>query len=191
VFARKRVSWYVGPRQSLAGWTNELAEELADGTMMLFSLGDDHRLKTPKWDLKMLAAVQKMGGGWVHGSDGVTHQETPPGWVTSELPSAFGVTSGIVAALGWMMLPGCAHMLVDAAVRDLALAAGRLAWLPEVKIPHLHYSAGLSPYDATYADGRASTAADDAVYRAWLGDPPGTGQIAADADTVRRALERA
>ena len=121
-----------------------------------------------------------MGGGWAYGDDGLQHEN---------LPTAFLVTSRIVAALGWMLgSPGCQHMFVDAAARDLADATGRRAYLPDVSVRHLHHTAGLSPKDPTYATGEASWHADEAAYRTWLGHPEGTGPIQADADTVRKSL---
>lgn len=181
-FARHRVCWHTGPRDSLAGWTNRVAEVHGGGYEALITLGDDHRPVTPAWDRKWLDAARAMGGGWAYGDDGVEHQETPPGWVTSQLPSAFLVTTRIAAALGWVMLPGCQHMFVDAAVRDLGLAAGRLAWLGEVSVRHDHYTTGRSRHDATYEHGQASWAADEAAYRTWLAGP-----IHKDAETVREA----
>jgi len=172
-FSRQRVSWYVGPRRSLTGWTNRIARQLAPGTRMLFSLGDDHRPQTQGWDRKLLEAAEAMGGGWAYGDDGLQHEN---------LPTAFGVSSRIVEALGWMLLESCAHMFVDAAARDLAEKCGRRAYLPQVKISHLHYTSGLSPLDQVYIDGYASWAADEAAYRAWLAGP-----IRDDAEKVRAA----
>ena len=104
-----------------------------------------------------------MGGGWAYGDDGLQHEN---------LPTAFLVTGRIVKAVGWMLgPPGCAHMFVDAAARDLAEASGRRAYCPEVKVKHLHYTSGLSPFDQTYADGYASWTPDEAAYRAWLEGP--------------------
>ena len=192
VFTRPLVTWVRGPRMGLAGWTNAVAATACREHEALITLGDDHRPLTPAWDREMLAAARGMGGGWVYGDDSVTHGITPAGWVTSQLPSAFLVTSRIVAALGWMLgPPGCQHMFVDAAARDLALAAStperpRLAYLPAVKVRHDHYTTGRNPRDATYDHGYASWAPDEAAYRAWLGTPEGTGPIRADADTVRK-----
>jgi hypothetical protein len=192
-FTRFPVTWHTGPRQHLAGWTNQLAAVYAPQREALISLGDDHMPVTPAWDRELLDAARAMGGGWVYGDDGVPHQDVPAGWVTSRLPTAFLVSSKIAAGLGWMLgPPGCDHMFVDAAARDLALAASdppamRLAYLPRVKVLHDHWTTGRSGRDQTYDGGQACWPADEATYRAWLGDPPGSGPIAEDADTVRRA----
>lgn len=189
-FTRFPVSWYAGPRQQLAGWTNQVAVKQAGRFEALITLGDDHRPQTPAWDRELLDAVRKMGGGWAYGDDGAPHQVTPPGWVTSRLPTAFLVSSRIVAALGWMLgPPGCQHMFVDAAARDLALAAStpeapRLAYLPHVKIRHDHWTTGRSAHDQTYAAGQACWPADQAVFDAWSAGP-----INEDAETVRRACD--
>ena len=180
-FARHKVSWRVGPRAGLTEWTNRVAGRVCGDYEALISLGDDHRPVTPAWDRKLLDHVRAMGGGWAYGDDGLQHEN---------LPTAFLVTSKIVAALGWMLLPGCKHMCVDAAARDLAAQCGRLRYDPDVSVKHLHYTSGLSPLDQTYVDGYASWTPDHAAYRAWLGTPEGTGPIAADADTVRRTCEQ-
>lgn len=184
------VSWQAGPRQHLAGWTNQVAVRLAGQFEALISLGDDHRPETPGWDRELLDAVRRMGGGWAYGDDGVPHQSAPPGWVTSRLPTAFLVSSRIVAGLGWMLgPPGCEHMFVDAAARDLALAAStaerpRLAYLPDVKVRHDHWTTGRSPHDQTYASGQACWPGDQAVFDAWSAGP-----ITVDAETVRRTCD--
>jgi len=189
-FARHLVSWQVGPRQHLAGWTNQVALLAAGRFEALISLGDDHRPETPAWDRELLDAARRMGGGWAYGDDGVPHQVTPAGWVTSRLPTAFLVSARIVSALGWMLgPPGCAHMFVDAAARDLALAAStrekpRLAYLPHVKVRHDHWTTGRSSHDQTYAAGQACWPSDQAVFDAWSAGP-----INDDAETVRRACE--
>lgn len=180
LFTRGHVYIRVGPRQSLAGWTNMIAAEYAPLYEALITLGDDHRPVTRAWDRKLLDAARAMGGGWAYGDDGLQHEN---------LPTAFLVSSPVVQAVGWMLLDGCRHMFVDAAARDLAGLLHRRAYLPDVHVKHLHYTSGLSPLDQTYIDGYASWAADEAVYRAWAGDPPGTGKgITADAGKVRAAL---
>lgn len=195
-FTRHRVSWYVGPRQGLVGWTNQVAAEVAPRYEALISLGDDHRPGSPAWDRKLLAVARRMGGGWVYGDDGVPHQSTPDGWVTSRLPTAFLVTAPIVRALGWMLYPDCRHMFVDAIARDLGLAAGtpgrpRLAYEPHVKVWHQHWTTGLAVNDQTYEDGQASWGLDEQVYRGWLAGEPGQRLIDKDAETVRRACGQA
>lgn len=172
-FTRHAVSWYVGPRQSLTAWTNQVALALAPRFEALVSMGDDHRPVTKAWDRKLLDAIRGMGGGWAYGDDGLQHEN---------LPTAFMVSAPIVRALRWMLLPGCAHMFVDAAARDLGRAADRLAYLPHVSIRHLHYTSGLSPHDQTYADAYESWDDDEATYRSWLGGP-----IEDHADTVKEA----
>jgi hypothetical protein len=179
-FTRHPVAWVTGSRRGLVDWTNLVARTACREHEALITLGDDHRPETPAWDREWLATARMMGGGWVYGDDGLQHEN---------LPTAFLVSSQIVAALGWMLLKSCRHMFVDAAARDLAGACGRLAYLPDTSVRHLHYTSGLSPHDATYTAGYASWAADEAAYRAWLGHPEGTGPIRDDADTVRNACQ--
>lgn len=180
-FARHPVTWHAGPRNTLTGWTNAAAATLiGQGTQAIISLGDDHRPVTAGWDRKLLEAARAMGGGWAYGDDGLQHEN---------LPTAFLVTANVAAALGWVLLPACRHMFVDAAARDLAEACGRRAYLPDVHVRHLHYTSGLSGYDQTYAGGYASWPDDEAAYRAWLADDKEDGEgLAAAVKTVREAL---
>jgi hypothetical protein len=169
------IYWLKGPRKSLAAWTNTVAREYAGLYQGLMSLGDDHVPENPPgFDRKLLDAAQSGGGGFAYGDDGLQHENLPTAWM---------VTTNIVKALGWMCLPGTEHMFLDAAVRDLAEAAGCRRYLPHVSVRHLHHSARLSPVDQTYRDGEASWAADEKVYRAWLEQG-----LAGDAATVEAAI---
>lgn len=179
-FTRGRVTWHVGPRMGLTGWTNRLAIEAgyAGEYEALITLGDDHRPLTPAWDRKLLDATRAMGGGWAYGDDGQQHEN---------LPTAFLVTSRIVTALGWMLLPSCQHMYVDAAARDLARECGRLAYLDTVQVLHRHFTTGLSAHDDTYAAGYASWDADKEAYEAWIADKD--RGLPADVQAVMEALD--
>jgi hypothetical protein len=168
------ITWHTGRRQGLVEWTNRVAGKYDYRYEALISLGDDHRPVTPGWDRELLAAARMMGGGWAYGDDGLQHEN---------LPTAFLVSSRIVQALGWMLLPTCRHMFVDAAARDLAETVHRRRYLPDVHIKHLHHTSGLSVRDQTYDDAYASWDADRAAYEAWL-----AGGMHDDAETVREAL---
>lgn len=167
--------YVVGARQTLSGWTNMLARSAVShwtpAPRYMASLGDDHRPRTPDWDLKLIEAIEQFGhpGGFAYGNDLLAGQSLPTAWV---------VSAGIVRALGWMMLPTCGHMFVDAAVLALGQAMGRIVYLPEVVIEHLHPDAGKAHRDESYieSNGPEQCAADWNAFNVWH-----TQQLPADA----------
>ena len=173
--AGERLMLIRGPRMTCPAWTNKVAGFMGDQYRALASLGDDHVPLTPGWDTLMLDAIAGMGGtGIAYGDDGLQHEN---------LPTAPVISSDIPAVLGWMMLPACWHLFCDNVWLDLGRAAGCLRYLPQVAIRHLHYTSGLSPLDATYAEAAPSWAPDEAAYHAWRRD-----EMAADVEKIRKLL---
>lgn len=170
--------YVVGPRQSLCWWTNTLASGVLAANLepvprYLASLGDDHRPRTPGWDRKLIEAIEALPGpGFAYGNDLLQGKAMPTAWVAS---------AEVVRALGWMMLPTCAHMYVDAAVLALGEACGRIAYRPDVIVEHLHPLAGKAEWDASYRESNADDryVADRTAFEAWR-----AGQLATDAATV-------
>lgn len=158
------VNMRYGPRVSLSAWTNFLAAEALqapDPPLYLASLGDDHRPRTPGWDRRLTEAIEGVGGsGIAYGNDLYQGQNLPTAWLMS---------ADIVVSLGWMMLPDCAHMYVDAAILELGRALGRIVYRPDVVIEHLHPHAGKAEWDASYRDSntKARYEADGAAFEAW------------------------
>jgi hypothetical protein len=165
-----------GPRRSLSAWTNDLTAEALNGPnppKYLASLGDDHRPRTYGWDRRLIEAIERLPGpGFAYGRDLLQDQNLPTAWVAS---------AEAVRALGWMMLPACAHMCVDSAILGLGEAAGRIAYRPDVIVEHLHPLAGKANWDASYRESNADEryAADRAAFKAWRDE-----QFAADAATL-------
>jgi hypothetical protein len=178
-----RVLWFRGPRRSLAGWTNWVAgHPRACRYRYLASFGDDHVPQTPGWDERLTAAIEAIGGtGIAYGDDRHQHEN---------LPTAPVISADIVRVLGWLILPGVRSKFCDNAWRDLADLAGCRAYCGDVIIEHVHPDAGKAGWDATYGDGHASWAADEAVYLNWVADP-GDGDPSprdADVNAVRNAM---
>jgi len=169
---------YRGERRSLSAWTNHLAEQALAGDhppRYLASMGDDHRPRTPDWDLELIAAIDSLGAspGFAYGNDLFQGANLCTAWV---------VSARIVTALGWMMLPACEHMFVDNATLALGRAAGAIAYRPGVIIEHLHPVAGKADWDDTYraTNNQARYNGDEAAYNTWVRD-----HLAADVATVR------
>ncbi len=165
-----------GPRKGLCARTNEVALGRAGEFPFLASLGDDHVPRTPGWDEALVRAITGMGGtGFAWPWDG-----------TSEtVPEACVMSSGIVAALGWMCLPGLEHWYGDNVWADLGKGAGCIAHLRAVAVDHVHPRARKAAGDATYAGNGKSLEADRAAYCAWR-----ASGMAADVATVLALRER-
>lgn len=163
---------WTGERRSLSGWTNHVTRQLLDERWRWFngsprylaSFGDDHRPRTANWDLQLIDAIEQLDGpGIAYGNDLFQGAALPTAWV---------VSADVVRAVGWMMLPTCQHMYVDAAALALGQAAERIAYVPSVIIEHLHPLAGKSDWDTSYRESNAGAryAADEAAFRAWRQD---------------------
>jgi hypothetical protein len=159
----------IGQRRSLSAWTNEGARYVLGGGLgerlprYLASLGDDHRPRRG-WDLKLIEAIEALDGpGFAYGNDLYQGQRLPTAWV---------VSSEVVKAVGWMMLPACQHMYVDQAVLHLGLSSNRITYRPDVIVEHLHPYAGKADMDASYRESNtpARFDADRLAFEAWYRD---------------------
>jgi hypothetical protein len=151
------VGTFRGLRKSLSAWTNVLAAtalEDPNPPRYLASLGDDHLPRTLGWDRILIERIQNnmLGPGFAYGNDLLQGGSLPTAWV---------VSAEVVRALGWMMLPTCRHMYVDAAVRELGLLADRLWYEPEVIIEHVHPMTGKTGWDPSYRESNAPERYDE------------------------------
>lgn len=139
-------------------------------------VGDDHRFRTTGWDAAITAANEALGGGIVYGNDLLRGEE---------LPSQVFIDARIVRALGWMALPGAHHLFLDDTWRELGHAIGRLTYLPDVHIEHMHPTAGKAEWDENYARVNAGSMYehDAEFFHEWMHNG-----IARDAERVTEAL---
>lgn len=140
-------------------------------------VGDDHRFRTRDWDQDIIEANAEMGGGFIYGNDLLKGES---------LPSQVFIDARIVRALGWMALPGAHHLFLDDTWRELGHAMGRLRYLPDVVIEHMHPTAGKAAWDANYERVNAGTMYDHdaAIYHRWM-----SRDIITDAEKALKALE--
>lgn len=150
----------IGPRLRLGGTLNEAGLANAGQYFALGFMGDDHRPRTQGWDQKLIWALQELGSGIAYGNDLI---QGPA------LPTAVGMTSDIVATLGYMVPAGLVHLYIDSAWKALGEAMGRFTYLPDVIIEHLHPIAGKALSDAGYEEVNAPAlyVTDGAVYQNW------------------------
>lgn len=103
--------------------------------------GDDHLPRTHGWDAAYLTALRKMGAGIVYGDDLLQHEF---------VPTQCAMSADIIRRLGWMAHPSLRHMYVDTLWRDMARPVGKLQYLPDVVIEHLHYLNNKAAMDPGY-----------------------------------------
>lgn len=165
------VDLVVGPRLRLGGTLNKVALEQAANYRAVGFLGDDHRPRTKNWDLRFMSVLDQMGTGMVYADDLFQRQN---------LPTAIAMTSDIVCSLGYMVPGGLVHLYADDAWAALGRSIGRLRYLPDVVIEHLHPSAGKAEMDASYEEtnSQAQFDADRHRFEDWK-------RFSMDADVAR------
>jgi hypothetical protein len=143
---------YVGPRLRLGGTLNGVSAMFADSYDAVSFMGDDHRPRSAGWALRFLAELDRLGTGMVYGDDLIQGEN---------LPTAIAMTSDIISVLGYMVPGGLVHLEIDTAWLLLGRAIGRITYLPDVIIEHMHPLVGKAPDDAGYQEAN-----DPAQYKA-------------------------
>lgn len=164
VASTRAASLVVGPRLRLGGTLNHLAVAHARSHRAIGFMGDDHRPRTVGWDQRLVDELGALGAvGLVYGNDLIQGER---------LPTAVAMTSSIVTTLGYMAPPGMVHMYLDNFWLALGRELGRIRYLPDVVIQHLHPVAGTAAWDTGYAEVNTPEryAADRAVFERWLAE---------------------
>jgi hypothetical protein len=153
-----RVRFTFGKRRRLVGTLNAQAVKAAKSYRFLAFMGDDHRPRPADrpWDERFRECLSG-GPGIVYGND-LLQGET--------MPTAVAMTSDIVTTLGYMAPPAFVHLCVDLVWKDWGTGMGRITYLGDVIIEHLHPANGKAPMDAGYAEVNSSeqVTADSATY---------------------------
>jgi len=102
-------------------------------------MGDDHLPRTRGWDERFLEALKIPG--FVYGND--KFQE-------SKIPTQVAMTSDIPRTLGFMTLPQLSHLYADNWWLAVGEALGRITYLDDVVIEHMHPAAGKASNDKGY-----------------------------------------
>lgn len=123
-------------------------------------MGDDHRPRTYGWDSTYLRNLRELGYGYVYGNDLLMGER---------IPTQVAISSSIVRALGFFGPPGFTHLNVDVTWKDMGEALGKLRYLPEVIIEHMHPAANKAENDPGYrwANSAEMVARDSAEYERW------------------------
>lgn len=127
-------------------------------------MGDDHRPRTPHWDLRIQEAMRDMGGtGVIYGNDLLQGEN---------LATAVAISSDIIREMGYMVPPGAVHLYLDNFWMHIGLGMGRLKYLPQVVIEHVHPVAGKAEWDDRYREVNAGSMyqEDFEVFEKWKAD---------------------
>jgi len=128
--------------KTMVGALNAAAAHYLDGWPLAVAfMGDDHRPRTRGWDRWYLDALREMGTGFVYGNDLLQGER---------LCTQVAMTANIPRALGHMAPSTLTHLFVDNYWRDLGTAVGRLRYLNDVHVEHVHPFAGKGLMDDGY-----------------------------------------
>jgi hypothetical protein len=138
---------------------NMAALDSWDRYRCLAFMGDDHLPRTPLWDVIYVRTLLEdlAGVGVVYGDD-LIHG--------AAIPTQVAMTANIPRTLGYFCPPGFRHLFLDNVWKLWGEGIGRLKYLPEVVIEHLHPIAGKAPRDAGYERVNADVV-HDADREAW------------------------
>ena len=154
----------VTPRKRLGPTLNEYAVRNAPLYDVLGFMGDDHRPHTHGWDRRFSVAIAQAGGvGLAYGNDLIQG---------ANLPTAVWMSSCIVETLGYMVPPGMTHLYLDDFWKALGMRLGKLAYLSDVVIEHMHPIAAKASWDDTYRECNSGEMYenDGKVFQAYLSE---------------------
>jgi len=132
--------------RGMAAPLNAIAKKYANSNYEFFSfIGDDHRFRTPDWDVKLMTAIgNKPGIGY--GNDLLQGKR---------LPTAVVMSASIVRALEGMVPPNMRHLYLDNFWKQIGEDLKNLVYLDDVIIEHLHPVANKAEWDEGYREVNA------------------------------------
>jgi len=136
------VIYEINPNMKLVPKLNTIALKYCSEYKYIGFMGDDHWIKTPSWDQKILRKIHGIDYGMVYGNDLLQGEA---------LPTAIVMDSRIIKKLGYMCPPSLEHLYIDNFWLDLGKSLKTIKYCPEVIIEHMHFSAGKSDIDDMYA----------------------------------------
>lgn len=160
-------------RKRLGPTLNDYAVQNAVSYDVIGFMGDDHRPRTHHWDQRLAGAIARTGGvGVSYGNDLIQG---------ANLPTAVWMSSCIVETLGYMVPPGMVHLYLDDFWKALGQRIGRLTYVHDVVIEHMHPIAGKASWDERYAEvnSGAMYENDGKVFQTYLAQT-----LQADADKI-------
>ena len=89
-----------------------------------------------------------------------------------KLPTAAVLSANIIKVMGYIMPPELTHLRIDVAWRKLGVSIGKLFYMPEIIIEHLHPSANKAEWDEGYVrvNSEEMKLHDNKNYNTWVSD---------------------
>ena len=140
-------------------WINHLAVPRASEYRFIGHFGDDQMPRTKGWDLRVMESLSE--NLFCFGDD------LYPGRPTGSLCCHIFADSAVIRELGYFGPPSIKHMYVD----PVWLAWGEatsIEFLDSVILEHMHYSAGKSRVDETYAASYRETQHDLEAFNEYM-----------------------
>lgn len=176
-----RVRFTFGKRRRLCGTLNQQAIKAAKTHQFLAFMGDDHRPRPAgrPWDARIRECLSG-GPGIIYGNDLLQGEE---------MPTAVAMTSDIVTTLGYFSPPCLTHLCLDLCWLEWGRGTGRITYLPDMVIEHLHPAAGKADLDAGYEECNSpeQVSADAEAYY----DYRDNGGLDTDLGKLRKLIEEA
>jgi hypothetical protein len=173
-----RIRFTFGKRRRLVGTLNQQAVKAAKDYRYLAFLGDDHRPRPAvmAWDARIRECLSG-GPGIVYGNDLLQGEQ---------MATAVAMTSDIVTTLNYMAPSVMVHLCVDLVWLDWGRGMGRITYLPDMVIEHLHPAAQKAQMDAgdEEANSPEQVSADSAAYF----DYRDNGGLEADLEKLRKLV---
>lgn len=146
---------HVNGSRDLAEMMNRFVKTFPDAPFYGF-LADDCVPRTKGWD----KALVKAAGDW-----GISY---PNDLFAGEKLCTFPCCGGrLIRELGWWGLPGLKRLYIDDALMFIGQVIGKLTYLEDVVLEHMHFGNRKAPMDDTYR--KDSHAEDERVFTTWRG----------------------
>lgn len=176
-----RVRFVFWARKRLVGTLNQAAVKNAGDYRFLAFLGDDHRPRpaaTP-WDERIRICLSG-GPGIVYGNDLLQGEK---------MATAVAMTSDIVTTLDFMVPDCLVHLCADLVWVEWGRGMGRITYLDDMIIEHMHPAASKAQMDAVYEECNSpeQVSSDAAAYY----DYRDNGGLEADLVKLRKLAEEA
>lgn len=135
------VSWIRVASRGMNTALNFCAMKYVNREDVIGFMGDDHRPRTHAWDAMLAAPITRDGMLITYGNDLVQGPN---------LPTAVAMDARVVATLGHMAPPALKHMYLDNYWRMLGERTGRMRYVHEAIVEHMHPIAGKAEWDENY-----------------------------------------
>lgn len=143
------------PRMYLAEKLNAVVDHFPSAPW--YGIINDDMLPTTKgWDIDLPHAAGRWGIAWA--DDELNHRIGA---------AAFG--GDLIRALGWIAPPALKHFYIDDAHETIANDLGVGVPRMDIKVAHLHFTAGKAAYDRTYKE-RGGNGTDQIEFNRWKTD---------------------